>query len=53
MLPHLAQVADIADVIALSILIDVFELHFLAAQLGGPVKSLQDRAAIARPPPML
>src|ERR1022692_2690628 len=43
---HLAEIADVADVVALPVLLDVLVAHFTAGQLGDTVECLEDRDAI-------
>ena len=45
--PHLVQVTDVTDMVALSVLIDVIVEHFLAGDTFDIGKGLKDRAAIS------
>src|SRR4051794_29153645 len=47
--PGLSQVADVADVVAFSVLVDVLPLHLVAAHGFGALERLQDRATVSAP----
>lgn len=49
MTPEACEVADIANVVAVAILIDVFVVHLLPSQLLDIVKGFQDGARILPP----
>src|SRR4051812_1493928 len=47
MRPHLGQVADVADMVADAVLLDVVELHGTTAQRFHSLEGLEDGAAIS------
>lgn len=53
MLFHLVKVADVANVVAFSILVNIFPLHWLSCQSFDGLEGFQDRARILAASPAI